>query len=727
MRGAPAPPIGQKIQKGEFEVRVSTKLPSVIVGIALLCSAGVGVASYLSGANSVNALAKERLMAVAESRKDSLIDQLAGVRDGILSNAEGQTIRAAISDFEGGWAKYGDEARARLLKTYVTDNPHPEGERAELVKAGRKPYDRSHAKFHPLLHRYVADNGYEDLMLVSPEGHVVYTVNKLGDFAADLRSDEWKNTNLARAFEEAMAAETGTVAVRDLEPYQAQNGEPAGFMATPVGIGSKKLGVLVYQLPTKKFSATLGKYAGLGETGNVYFVNGDGIVQNDSLRTADASELMSDVLKRDEVLSVLGGAPAFREIDDFEGREIAAAIVPFDYQNKPFAVVVVQDVAEVQAPLASLRNWILGIAALSALMAAAVGVYFSRNLSNRIRRLSDAMVQLADGNTDADVPSATSNDEIDDMAKTVVVFRNNAIERAQLEADQRSTSEARERQAGEVRALIDNFRSEVAEMLDAVSSNSEEMRSVAEDLNAIADATAGEASGASSASEQASNNVQTVASAAEELAASIQEISRQVESTTSIVAGAVENAAQTNDKIGGLAEAAQRIGDVVKLISDIAEQTNLLALNATIEAARAGEAGKGFAVVASEVKELATQTAKATEEISAQINEVQDATKEAVVAIQGITDTMAEVNSYTTSIASAVEQQGAATGEISSNVQEAASGTLHVAETMVNISDKVRDTSESATRVLEASASVSDRTGVLRQTVDRFLAAVAAA
>ncbi|WP_417676584.1 methyl-accepting chemotaxis protein [Roseibium sp.] len=708
-------------------MRVSTKLPSVIVGIALLCSAGVGVASYLSGANSVKALAEERLLAVAESRKDSLIDELAAVRAGILSNAEGQTVRAAIADFEAGWAKYGDEATARVLKTYVTDNPHPENERAELVKAGRKPYDRSHAKFHPLLRRYIADNGYEDLMLIDPEGHVVYTVNKLGDFAANLRSAEWKDTNLAKAFEDAIAADTGTAVLYDLESYQAHNGEPAGFMATPIGIGSKTLGVLVYQVPTDNISATLGKYAGLGETGDIYFINGDGIVQNDSLRTADASELMSDVLKRDEVLSVLGGTPQFKEIHDFNGREVDAAIIPFDYLNKPFALVVVQDVAEVLAPLTSLRNWILGIAALSALIAAAVGVYFSRSLSGRIRLLSDAMMQLADGNTDAEVPNQTSNDEIDDMAKTVVVFRNNAIERAHLEADQRSTSEAREQQAEEVKALIDSFRSEVADMLDAVSSNSEQMRSVAEDLNAIADATAGEAAGASSASEQASNNVQTVASAAEELSASIQEISRQVESTTGIVGKAVENAAQTNDKIGGLAEAAQRIGDVVKLISDIAEQTNLLALNATIEAARAGEAGKGFAVVASEVKELATQTAKATEEISTQINEVQDATREAVVAIQGITDTMGEVNSYTTSIASAVEQQGAATGEISSNVQEAASGTLHVAETMVNISDKVRDTSESASKVLEASASVSDRTGELRRTVDRFLAAVAAA
>ena len=136
------------------------------------------------------------------------------------------------------------------------------------------------------------------------------------------------------------------------------------------------------------------------------------------------------------------------------------------------------------------------------------------------------------------------------------------------------------------------------------------MRATAATLFANSGKTSTSATGAVSASNEASINVETAATAADELASSIGEIGRQLTMTTDIVRSAVDEAQGTDRQIAALAQAAQKIGDVIKLIHAIAGQTNLLALNATIEAARAGEAGKGFAVVASEVKSLAVQTAQ---------------------------------------------------------------------------------------------------------------------
>ena len=257
-----------------------------------------------------------------------------------------------------------------------------------------------------------------------------------------------------------------------------------------------------------------------------------------------------------------------------------------------------------------------------------------------------------------------------------------------------------------------------------LTSASTELKDDAGAMAAAAEETSRQSTAVASGSEEASASVQSVASATEQLSASIVEISRQIQLSTAGTRQAVQEAAETNDKIRNLADAAQRIGDVVKLINEVAAQTNLLALNATIEAARAGEFGKGFAVVASEVKILATQTAKATDEITARISEMQAVTEQSVGAVEVISERIREINEVSNTIAAAVEQQDAATREIASSVQHASSGAAEVSSNIVGISQAADDTGRIATRVNQASHSISAQVDTLRNEVQQFLAQV---
>ena len=369
-------------------------------------------------------------------------------------------------------------------------------------------------------------------------------------------------------------------------------------------------------------------------------------------------------------------------------------------------------------------EWILLFAGIA--LAGTITFVTTRSIVKPVAGMTEAMIELAGGNLQTDVPALDKKDEIGEMAKAVQVFKDNMIKNLQLAEEQKREQAAREARADKVGKLTKDFDASVGGVVNAVSSASTELESSAQAMAATAEETSRQATAVAAASEEASANVQTVASAAEELSSSISEISRQVAQAATVAAGAVEEANRANGMIQSLMQAAQKIGEVVELITSIADQTNLLALNATIEAARAGDAGKGFAVVAAEVKNLANQTAKATEEIGSQIGGIQTATKDSVDAIKSIGKVIGEINQISSAIAAAVEEQGAATKEIARNVEQASAGTKDVSSNIAGVTQAASETGQASGQIHQAAKELSQQSSALKDVVEKFLADVRA-
>jgi methyl-accepting chemotaxis protein len=705
---------------------ISIKIPALVMACAAILAVALGTLSYLRASEAEHEAIYDELKALAISTGSNLSDYLATIDQDLRSTADNPAVQDALDAFRQAWFEIPGDRSAYLQRLYIADNPHPTGQKEKLdVADDGSAYSRAHARFHPWFRKYLQEHAYYDVFLFDLEGNLVYSVFKEADFATNLRTGKWKDTDLGNVFRAAMKLEHDTIAFFDFKPYAPSADAPASFIATPViAPDGRRLGVLAYQIPIDPINAILDRVPGIGKTGEAYVVGTDRLMRNQSKFSTEPTILKRKV-DNAGVAGALSGNTGWAATVNYHDVPAVAAYVPLEFHGARWAVLVEEELAEIEAPIIALRNEMAMITVVALVVVTLVGAGFSRTVSRPIGQLTGTMETLAEGDHSVEIPYLGRGDEIGTMAKAVEVFKQNAIEVERLAAEQ----EAAKRQAEEERRqlmlrLADDFERDVGGVVEEVLSASTEAQNTAQGLLGTADRASQQASTVAAASEQASANVHTVAAAAEELTSSITEISRQVAESTRIAGEAATTARETNTQVEGLVQAAQKVGEVVSLIQEIAEQTNLLALNATIEAARAGEMGKGFAVVASEVKNLATQTAKATDEIGQHIGGIQEAITRSAQSIAGIGRTIEKMDEITASVASAVEEQSAATQEIARNVQQASEGTQEVASNIVGVSQAAGETGEMANQVREVAVQVSRQSESLKSQVAKFLATV---
>lgn len=435
-----------------------------------------------------------------------------------------------------------------------------------------------------------------------------------------------------------------------------------------------------------------------------------------------AQALGNDVQLGDAQLSIYKAVAANRANADQLQANVKALVDHIDNRGTQVADAAKKD--------SQSAVWLMVVVSLCGIGGGVVmGWFLARFAISRPLNVSvGELMTLAQGHLEAQISGLDRKDECGDIAKGLLVFRDNALKTRALEAEAAAQKEQTEKaRKAAMLQLADGFEKSVGSIVTLVSSAATEMQAASAQLSATAQQTTAQSVAVSAAAEEAGANVTSVAASTEELGASVGEIGRQVATSASVAADAAREAENAQVVVGELNETTASITDVVDLIAGLASQTNLLALNATIESARAGEAGKGFAVVAAEVKALASQTAKATTDISEKIGKIQEATSRASNAMRNIVATIETLNHSSSAIASAVEQQNAATQEIIQAVGQASAGTQEVTTNITGVAQAAEQTGEAAMQVQTSSSELADQAERLHLEMDKFLQTVRAA
>jgi methyl-accepting chemotaxis protein len=427
---------------------IARKLPLALVVSAMLVSLGVGTASYLVGSQVVSQLTQRSLSALAHERAKQVQDFMTAITSDLESTANSQGTNQAIRDFGNAWLQIQGDRAAALQTAFVTNNPNPP-EKRMLFDDGPSNlnYSVTHSQYNPTFRQQLQAHGYADIYLVGPDGNVYYTVTKSSDYTANVKgaTGAFAGSGLAQVFAAATAEKVagGPVVFSDFAPYGPDN-QISAFVALPMfnTASGRMVGIIAFRIQPPLLSAVVSDRTGLGETGEVLVVGSDHLLRVDSSFDKQDNVLVTK-LENGAVDSALKGNPASGTSSGYRNLSMQIATAPVAGIAAKWVVAAVMADSEAFAPVANLRNTMLEIGGVLLVIAAIASLLFSRSVTRPITRLTGAMKALAAGDLDVVVVGSERRDEIGEMARTVAVFRENALKVNTMTEEERAGSQHR--------------------------------------------------------------------------------------------------------------------------------------------------------------------------------------------------------------------------------------------------------------------------------------------
>ena len=475
-----------------------------------------------------------------------------------------------------------------------------------------------------------------------------------GSFFALLKETDNLTTDASTLFQGKLGITMG-MPVRE-------NGETVLYM----------MGVYKYDLLNDVISSI-----NLGRSGMAYMVNQEGLVTghpDQSLVLNQSSLVQLSGGNGDAVKRVTTGETGAVEFP-IGGEKMLVAFSPI--RGTQWSLVI-------QIPKSDYSHFINGamlVSILATLAGLVVSVLlilrFARSISRPVKRVTDRMVALSDGDLHTEVLPVSSGDELEVMTQTLddtLGSINRYISDIQQVLTRVAGGDLRTGPQVDYKGDFVLIRGSLQTITQSMNETLLGFRAAADRLTAMAEQLNGQSAQLHQASleqNQSAEELVCEVGHVKERLADVTDSSGQTRAQTEEIARRIQSA---NEQMAALSSAmdnisanAQQITQIAKDIEDIAFQTGILSLNASVEAARAGAAGKGFAVVANEVKQLAEKSTRAAQSATEMVNNTKAIIQTGVVltadtagSLQAISDVSMQISAISDQLAAAVQGQESA-------------------------------------------------------------------
>ena len=489
-----------------------SKLLAMLLTVSVLSALIVGAIGYSWGTSSLREAEFSRLVQLRESRAreitayfKSIVDSAVVLTHSPATTEAAKEFAAAFADlqkaplppgsreavdryyssvFDPNLEKFSGEradaglfrptsnAQTYLQNLYTVPAGGDFGEAVKIQTAGDpSAWSKLNARYQPFFSDFAERFGFDDAMLIDPDGNVVYSAFKQIDLGANVLGPAYRSTNFAETFRKVTrATSVDDVILADFEDYAPSYGRPTAWAMTPIGDDGGIYGYLALQLSIDSINDVMTanrgwEREGLGQTGETYLVGPDKLMRSISRELiADPQRFLTNVVangtpesvaKRqvavgDSVLlqpitstaaaRALAGQTGITTAQSYLGPEALLAYEPLNLPGLQWALVATIDKSESTAPVNAFARHVALSTAGVVLGVCLLALLFSRILTRPVRSLSAAVRRVTGGELGITVP-VTSRDEFGELASAFNDMSGSLKTKQQLIDEQRSEND----------------------------------------------------------------------------------------------------------------------------------------------------------------------------------------------------------------------------------------------------------------------------------------------
>lgn len=468
----------------------------MLVGVVLMSTLLIGGLNFYAARSLLETGARDQLSSIGQSRARTIEAGAARLEANVSALAADLGVASALEELSDGYRQVDEELSAseeaeladwyraavvdpvesaglgpisldellpgstvgRFLQYHYIVVPAADGVSGrDLDDAGDgSAYSAAHAEHHPFLADLAGQGSGGDLLLISDDGDVVYSVEKRTDFGTNLVTGPYRDSRLATVARERLSrVAAGEAVIADWQIYLPARGRPTLFAAAVVRRDTEILGAIALEVPSEQLSAITTANQSWEEvglpSGESYVVGPDTLLRSESrlwiedpeayLEQADddVAELIEifgspvgiQPVETSAVMTALDGNEFDGQSTNYLGQDTYSSARPIDVEGVDWVVVVDTPLGEARDPLFDYVRRMGLVLLVMVPVAGAVGYGLANRLARPLPPLVEAARAVAEGDRDPSV-ERLGHDEVGDLGRRL---HRTALELGRQEAE----------------------------------------------------------------------------------------------------------------------------------------------------------------------------------------------------------------------------------------------------------------------------------------------------